>query len=859
MLLATSGHPQWDTILLSLAAILLAARLGGFLAERIGAPAVVGEIVAGILLGPSVLGIISPSDALSLLSELGVIVLLAEVGLHVDIASLRRVGRTALSVATLGVALPMIFGTLAGLALDESLATALFLGTALAATSIGITARVFGDLKMLSSNESRIILGAAVADDVLGLVILTVVAGTVTSGTVDILNAFATFGVAVLFIIGACVLGFSVLPRVHSYLDDRDASSTTSSAINICTIAAFSGVAALAGLAPIIGAFIAGMALSATSHREHTSRDLSSLGLVVIPVFFVGIGVDTDIQKFLDGHVIALASIFIVIAVLTKLLSSLGAIGTNADKLTIGIGMIPRGEVGFIVAATGVTLGVFSDDLFAVVILMVLATTLITPPLLKIRARSLPSLTPPSIPASPEALSRMLSTAVGASTTQPDDSVLQWLHDERETPLAWDTRSTELFLDLLMRGNVRSWRLLEASDVIDRAIPPLAAALQYRRTDITDLDPNASMSFPTVAAIRRRMPAPTLNDCALLVAAFMVDIAENPLLSSTELTFLDSLALPNEVRKEIASLANASSLLVTAVSSLPYDSNDLLLAQLAGYLGNPLSVERCRILTECRTVLDEDGFAVLLDITTAVQQLLAHPELLDGAYASLDEVRRSEATRFLQDISLSYRIETAPTAFVLAHEPEEIARLVQLLSPTPPRGQANIQVERLGRMWNVHVVTHDTTGLLARITDGFRERDLNIVGAALATWPDGAVLDTFTVDAPTEPDANELLLALNVRLSRFNGRKVKQVKSAQMSVSFDHTRHPVNTYVNITGPDQPGLLSTIAAAFARAGVEIHHARIATVDGQVDDRFEVTDSSGNKLTTQTEQRIIKLLS
>ena len=859
MLLATTGHMKLDTILLSLAAIILVARCGGFLAERIGAPAVVGEIIAGILIGPSILGIVSPSDHLSLLSELGIIVLLAEVGLHVDLAGLRRVGGAALSVATIGVALPMITGTITGLLLDESVATSLFLGTALAATSIGITARVFGDMKMLSSIESRIVLGAAVADDVLGLVVLTVVAGTVKSGHVDFLHALSTFGIAILFILGAGIVGFTVLPRINDFLEERNANASTSSALSIVTIAAFSGVAALAGLAPIIGAFIAGMALGASPHRERTSRDLSSLGLVVIPVFFVGIGINTDVHTFVDGHVLALSGIFIVIAVLTKLASAIGAFRTTADKWTIGIGMIPRGEVGFIVAATGVSLGVFHDDLFAVVILMVLATTIITPPLLKRRAHNAPTNSTPSKQASSDVLSRALSAAVGAATDHPDEAVLQWLHDERNTPLEWDTTATELLLDVLMRGNVRSWRLLEASHVIDRAFPPLAALLQHRRTDITDLDPNAAMSFPTVAAIRRRMPAPTLNDCALLVAAFMVDITDETLLTPVDLAFINDLALPSEVRTEIAALVNASSLLETAVTSLPYEANNLLLAQLAGYLGNPLSVERCRILTECRATLDEDGFAVLLDITTSVQQLLAHPELLDGAYASLEEVRRSEAIRALNDDSLTYRIETAPSAFVLAHEPEELARLARLLHPMPARGHAIVHVERNGTGWNVHVIAFDMSGLLARITDAFRERDLNIVGAALATWPDGAVLDTFTVDSSNEPDAASLLQSLNLRLSRFNGRKVRRITRPQLTVNFDHTRHPINTFVNITGDDKPGILSTISAAFSRAGVEIHHARIATVDGRVDDRFEVTDSAGNKLSPQMEQRIRKLLS
>jgi hypothetical protein len=207
-LLAASGALDFGQIFTSLALVLILAKLAAELCERIRIPAVLGEIVAGIIIGPSVLGIVEPSDALRVLAEVGVIILLAEVGLEMDLKELRRVGRASMFVAILGVVLPMSSGVIAGQAFGESLNASLFLGAALAATSVGITARVFGDLKALASTEARIVLGAAVADDVLGLIILTVVTRIVKQGSIDAMGLISTIGLAVGFLVIAGAIGF---------------------------------------------------------------------------------------------------------------------------------------------------------------------------------------------------------------------------------------------------------------------------------------------------------------------------------------------------------------------------------------------------------------------------------------------------------------------------------------------------------------------------------------------------------------------------------------------------------------------------------------------------------------------------
>jgi Kef-type K+ transport system membrane component KefB len=359
-LLASGEALDFGQIFTSLALVLILAKLAAELCERIRIPAVLGEITAGIIIGPSVLGIVEPSDALRVLAEVGVIILLAEVGLEMDLNELRRVGRASMFVAILGVALPMSSGVLAGQAFGESLNASLFLGAALAATSVGITARVFGDLKALASTEARIVLGAAVADDVLGLIILTVVTRVVKQGSIDAMGLISTIGLAIGFLIVAGAIGVVLVPRIFSFIGAKAASPATIGVLAAGITFGFSAAASGAKLAPIIGAFVAGTALARTNHHDRIARDFSILGSIFIPIFFMQIGIDTDVTKFFSTHVLVVAGVLTALAIAGKVLAAAGAWGTNTDKLLIGIGMIPRGEVGLIFATIGVSIGVFN-------------------------------------------------------------------------------------------------------------------------------------------------------------------------------------------------------------------------------------------------------------------------------------------------------------------------------------------------------------------------------------------------------------------------------------------------------------------------------------------------------------------
>jgi Kef-type K+ transport system membrane component KefB len=391
LIAASAGNYDLALILGNLLIIILVARLAAELAERIKIPAVLGEIVAGIIIGPSVLGLIDPikhldvADMVLLLGEIGVILLLFQVGLEMDLGEMAKVGKPALFVAIIGVAVPFAAGFGVAASFGEDAKVALFIGAALTATSVGITARVLGDLRALALRESRIVLGAAVADDVLGLVILTVVVKVVTEGSISAGVVLETIGLAAGFLLLTGLLAIYVIPRVFTRIDQIAKSSTTIVSIAFALTLAFSLLANQAKLAFIIGAFMAGLAVGRSPQHERIAEGLNPLGHIFIPVFFASIGINADLEAMFQPSVLALASVLTVVAIIGKLVAGLGIGRSGGDKLLIGIGMMPRGEVGLIFASIGLSKGVLDDELYGALLLMVLVTTLITPPLIRLK------------------------------------------------------------------------------------------------------------------------------------------------------------------------------------------------------------------------------------------------------------------------------------------------------------------------------------------------------------------------------------------------------------------------------------------------------------------------------------------
>jgi Kef-type K+ transport system membrane component KefB len=380
-------HPaDLASFLLAFAAALLGAKLLGELCERLGQPAVLGELLAGVLLGPSVLGLVPLSAGILLIAEVGVLLLLFEVGLETDLEELLRVGGPAMTVAVVGMALPFAGGYLLTRAAGFPTLTAIFVGAALTATSIGITSRVLSDLGLLASREGQIILGAAVADDILGLVVLAVVSQIATSGSVSAWqagkSALLSFGFLLVAIVAGLPLGRLLV---------RGVGRANVRGILVAVSVAFALLAALgaqaAGSAAIVGAFAAGLVLARTNRSDDIRRAVGPTVDVFAPIFFVAIGAQVD-AAYLNPAVPAnrpallLALGLTVVGAFGKFAAGFAAWG-KVRRSFIGAGMIPRGEVGLIFAQIGKQNGALPEAAFVAVVVAVFATTFLTPPLLK--------------------------------------------------------------------------------------------------------------------------------------------------------------------------------------------------------------------------------------------------------------------------------------------------------------------------------------------------------------------------------------------------------------------------------------------------------------------------------------------
>lgn len=406
-------------VLAALAIILVAAKLAGELAVRIGQPAVLGELLAGVILGnlPLVgvdgLSFIATTPGVDVLARLGVLLLLFEIGLESTVAQMAKVGVTAAVVAVLGVVAPFGLGWgVAALALPaEPALVHAFIGAALSATSVGITARVLRDLGRAGTFEARIILGAAVIDDVLGLLVLAAVSGAIAAANADAGLSVMDLGLVVLkaaaFLVGALLFGRWLAPRVFRGAA-RFRAPGMLLALGLACCFTLAWMAGLTGLAPIVGAFAAGLVLEDPHFADFTRRGESPLAHMVqplssflAPVFFVLMGMRTTLTAFADGKVLLLAAGLTVVAIAGKLACALGVRDRGLDRLSIGVGMIPRGEVGLIFAdiGAGLTLAgqpVIGATTFSAVVAMVIATTVITPPALKWSlGRHRPALPPP--------------------------------------------------------------------------------------------------------------------------------------------------------------------------------------------------------------------------------------------------------------------------------------------------------------------------------------------------------------------------------------------------------------------------------------------------------------------------------
>ncbi len=405
-----------ETVLLQLFVLFLLAKVFGLICERLGVPAVIGEILAGILVATTVplslmgggmqdlslfslLGLDQDLSFFEIISELGVIFLLFTVGLETPYSELRKVGVTATVVAGLGVIAPFIVGYVLMIGFGHGQVEALFIGAAMVATSVGITARVISDLGLTQSIEARVIIGAAVIDDVMGMIVLAIVVGIASGGSSGLWNIVAVSATGIIFVLAVIFIGSIMMPRARKRVQarsERKAASRpadvlcvekkrpTFSPLPLALLVCFSlsFLASYIGLAAIIGAFLAGMAFAELKDKWPCTADFHPINEFLVPFFFLYTGMQVDIWSF--GNVLVLAIVLTVLAALTKVLGcGLGSRKMGRKTATIiGVGMIPRGEVGIIVASIGLSMAVVSHEMFSVVVFMSMATTIVSPFLL---------------------------------------------------------------------------------------------------------------------------------------------------------------------------------------------------------------------------------------------------------------------------------------------------------------------------------------------------------------------------------------------------------------------------------------------------------------------------------------------
>lgn len=384
-------------ILAALIAIFVGTKLLGEIAQRGGQPAVLGELIAGVLLGGSVLGLVDPNDpVIATMAEIGVIVLIFEIGLETELASLVRVGSVATTVAVAGVVVPFGLGYGSARALGLEQAPALVCGAALCATSVGISARVLSEIGWLNTREGQVVLGAAVIDDVIGLVILAVVAALVAGVTLTFGAVARITGVAIAFVVLAVLVGMVIARPIFKIVERiRAAGALALFGLAFAFLLAY--LADRAGSAMIVGAFAAGLVLFRLPQREEIERATTVIGHFFVPIFFAAVGAAVNLRALADPRALAIGGTLIACGIFGKVVAGYAPWWFSGRKLLVGVAMVPRGEVGLIFAQMGLAAGALNAGEFGALMLMVLATTFVTPPALARLARRYAGRTRPSV------------------------------------------------------------------------------------------------------------------------------------------------------------------------------------------------------------------------------------------------------------------------------------------------------------------------------------------------------------------------------------------------------------------------------------------------------------------------------
>lgn len=371
--------------LFGLLIILIAALFAGqFFEKKLRQSALIGELLVGMVLGPGILGVINPdkSEAIKLLAEIGILLFLFEAGLETHIEHLLRHLKTALLVALIGVFTPLLLGFFTFFLLGSSLTLALFIGAMMTATSVGITIRVLSDLKRIATPEGRIILGAAVIDDILGLILLSVVINLAQGGGISAFEIVKITTLSLIVMVAVVFLGIKLVPLVLKILGAGEARKVLRLfSIGFCLALAI--LVKEVGMALIVGAFLAGLILGRSKEKEYIVEDTRAYADWLGPIFFISIGTLFDPHVLFSWHSLLFVLLLFVLAALGKVVAGLGAIKSGADIWSVGTGMIPRGEVGLVFLAAGAMAGLLDKELYGILLTVIVLTTFITPLVLK--------------------------------------------------------------------------------------------------------------------------------------------------------------------------------------------------------------------------------------------------------------------------------------------------------------------------------------------------------------------------------------------------------------------------------------------------------------------------------------------
>ena len=369
-------------LLLSLAAVIIATKLLGELARRFGQPSVLGELLAGVILGGGAFALLDPRDpAMHALGQLGLFILIFQIGVHTDLRSLRRVGSSALMVAIAGVALPLAAGFFVTRAFGFSVLASVIGGASLTATSMAISARVLGDKGVLHTREGQVVLGAALADDVIGLILLSVVVAVVGGASISVASVARTSAVSVGFIVIALGVGAYAIPPLFRVLDGIRAKGSLGM-FGIAFGMLLAAIALASGTAMIVGAFVGGVILHQTPQRHEIERTTVQIGHFFVPIFFAVAGASIDLAAIASNTALAMGAALVAVGILGKVAAGFAPWNFQGNKLLVGVAMVPRGEVGLIFAQMGLATGAITPELFGAIMLMVVVTTFVAPPML---------------------------------------------------------------------------------------------------------------------------------------------------------------------------------------------------------------------------------------------------------------------------------------------------------------------------------------------------------------------------------------------------------------------------------------------------------------------------------------------